>query len=162
VEALPFVPALYLLTSGSTNARAWPLKSWEQSWSRRRISGLSFPMRSLIVLDSQKSMRIWACMLFGIGTPPSYFVRPRLTPSATEKKPFWNLRAVRSRFFLLNQTMNIIQSADCYFPGIYLHNFTHEVFGASTWLSTLSLMLLNLCAMAGLIIMGSFTDRWSS
>jgi predicted MFS family arabinose efflux permease len=107
-------------------------------------------------------MRIWACMLFGIGTPLSYFVRPRLPPSATEQKPFWNLRAVRSRFFLLNQTANIIQGAGYYLPGIYLPNFTREVFGASTWLSTLSLMLFNLCAMAGLIIMGSFTDRWSS
>jgi len=91
----------------------------------------------------------------------SYFVRPRLPPSATEKKPFWDLRAVRSRFFL-NQTAKIIQDTGYYLPGIYLSNFTREVFGTSTWLLTLPLMLFNLCAMAGLIIIDSFTDRWSS
>ncbi|KAF4637259.1 hypothetical protein G7Y89_g833 [Cudoniella acicularis] len=129
------------------------------------LGGVFLPVLINALLNNvgfAKTMRIWACMLFGIGTPLSYFVRPRLPPSATEKNPFWNLQAVRSRFFLLNQTANIIQGTGYYLPGIYLPNFTREIFGASTWLSTLSLMLFNLCAMAGLIIMGSFTDRWSS
>ncbi len=108
------------------------------------------------------TMRIWAGILFVIGIPLAYFVRPRLPPSATVKKPFWNFRAVRSRFFLLNEIATLVQGAGYYLPGIYLPTYTRETFGTSTWLSTLSLMLLNLSAMTGLMIMGHLTDRFNS
>ncbi|KAF1846938.1 MFS general substrate transporter [Cucurbitaria berberidis CBS 394.84] len=129
------------------------------------LGGLFLPLifnALLYNVGFRTTMRIWAGILFVIGIPLAYFVRPRLPPSATEKKPFWNLRAVRSRFFILNSIANLFQGAGYYLPGIYLPTFTREVFGASTWLATLSLMLLNLSAMMGLIIMGHFTDRWNS
>jgi MFS family permease len=129
------------------------------------MGGLILPLIINTLLDNvgfPNTMRIWASILFGIGIPLAYFVRPRLLPPVRAKRPFWNLRAVRSRFFLLNQLTNIIQGAGYYLPGIYLPNYTRQVFGTSTWLATLSLLLLNLGAMVGLIIMGHFTDRWNS
>jgi MFS family permease len=111
----------------------------------------------------QTTMRILAAILFGIGIPLAYFVRPRLPPSATDtKKRFWNWRLIRSRSFLLHQVANLVQGAGYYLPGIYLPTFTRQVFGTSDWLSTLSLMLLNVSAMMGLIIMGHMTDRFNS
>jgi MFS family permease len=129
------------------------------------FGGLILPLIINALLENvgfSNTMRIWASILFGIGMPLAYFVRPRLLLPVTAKKPFWNLRAVRSRFFLLNQLASLIQGAGYYLPGIYLPTFTRQVFGTSTWLSTLSLLLLNLSAMVGLIIMGHFTDRWNS
>lgn len=129
------------------------------------LGGLFLPLIINALLNNAgfaTTMRVWAGILFGIGLPLAYFVRPRLPPSATERKPFWNLRAVRSRLFLLNKAATLIQAAGYYLPGIYLPSYTREVFGASTWLSTLSLMLLNLFAMIGLIIMGHLTDRFNS
>ncbi|CAN9161684.1 unnamed protein product [Alternaria alternata] len=111
----------------------------------------------------QTTMRILAGMIFGLGMPLAYFVRPRLPPAATDtKKPFWNWRLLRSRSFLLHQIANLVQGAGYYLPGIYLPTFTRHVFGASDWLSTLSLMLLNLSTMIGLVIMGYMTDRLNS
>lgn len=111
----------------------------------------------------QTTMRILAAILFGMGIPLAYFVRPRLPPSATDtKKRFWNWRLIRSRSFLLHQVANLVQGAGYYLPGIYLPSFTRQVFDASDWLSTLSLMLLNVSAMMGLIIMGHMTDRFNS
>jgi len=129
------------------------------------LGGLFLPMIINALFNSTgfaTTLRVWAAVLAGFGIPLAYFVRPRLPPSATEKKPFWNFRAVRSRFFLLNALASLIQAAGYYLPGIYLPTYTREAFGASTWLSTLSLMLLNLSAMTGLIIMGHLTDRFNS
>jgi MFS family permease len=129
------------------------------------LGGLFLPLILNALLDNtgfRTTMRVWAGILLGVGIPLAYFVRPRLPPSATERKPFWNLRVVRSRFFLLNQLATLVQAAGYYLPGIYLPSYTREVFGISTWLSTLSLMLLNLSAMVGLMIMGHLTDRFDS
>jgi MFS family permease len=129
------------------------------------LGGLVLPLIINALLNNvgfATTMRVWAAILFGIGIPLAYFVRPRLPPSTTEKKPFWNFRVVRSKFFLLNQAANLAQGAGYYLPGIYLPSFTRETFGTSTWLSTLSLMLLNLSAMVGLMIMGHLTDRFNS
>ncbi|KAL1794163.1 hypothetical protein ACET3X_007584 [Alternaria dauci] len=111
----------------------------------------------------QTTMRILAGIIFGLGMPLAYFVRPRLPPAATDtKKPFWNWRLIRSRSFLLHQVANLVQGAGYCLPGIYLPTYTRHVFGASNWLATLSLMLLNLSAMMGLVAMGYMTDRFNS
>jgi MFS family permease len=118
----------------------------------------------------QTTMRLLAAILAGVGIPLAYFIRPRLPPpspsspakNSKAKKRFWNWRLIRSRSFLLHQVANLVQGAGYYLPGIYLPSFTRDAFGASDWLSTLSLMLLNLSAMLGLVVMGHMTDRYNS
>jgi len=112
----------------------------------------------------QSTMRVLAGVMFGAGMPLAWFVRPRLpvTNGDNGEKRFWNWKLICSRYFLLHQLANLVQGAGYYLPGIYLPSFTREVFGASDWLSTASLMLLNVSAMVGLTIMGYMTDRFNS
>ncbi|KAF2176508.1 MFS general substrate transporter [Zopfia rhizophila CBS 207.26] len=118
----------------------------------------------LINLGFATAMRIWAGIFFVLAAPLAYFVRPRLPPhsAATEKEKFWNFRSVRSRYFLLHQLANILQGSGYCLPSIYLPTYARVVFGTSTWLSTLTLILLNTSATVGLAIMGALTDRFHS
>ena len=129
--------------------------------------GLVLPLLINALLDQvgyPNTMRILAGITFGAGIPLAWFVRPRLpvTDSGTGKLRFWNWKLMRSRSFLLHQLANFVQGAGYYLPGIYLPSFTREVFGASDWSSTASLMLLNVSAMVGLTTMGYMTDRFNS
>lgn len=129
------------------------------------FGGLFLPLILNALLDSvgfRQTMCIWASVVFLLGVPLTWFVRPRVPPAYTEKKQFWNFRAICSRFFVLTWVANFIQGSGYYVVGIYAPTFAQEVFKASHWLSTVSLMLLNLTAMIGLITMGQFTDMWSS
>ncbi|KAH7112871.1 major facilitator superfamily domain-containing protein [Dendryphion nanum] len=134
-------------------------------WSAAGLGGVIIPLildNLLLRLGFATAMRVWAGIYFVLAAPLAYFVRPRLPHGVTEKRPFWNFRSVRSRFFTLNQIANILQGMGYYLPGIYLPTFARVAFGASTWLATLTLMLLNVFATIGLVTMGSLTDRFSS
>ena len=135
-------------------------------WSAAGLGGAVIPLILDVLLTNfgfATTMRIWAGIFFVIAAPLAYFVRPRLPHSATVKKEnFWNFRSIRSRFFLLHQLANIIQGSGYYLPGIYLPTYARVCFGTSTWLSTLTLMLLNISASIGLATMGSLTDRFHS
>lgn len=135
-------------------------------WCAAGLGGAVIPLildNLLINVGFANAMRIWSAIFFVVAAPLAYFVRPRLPYSATIKREkFWNLRSVRSRFFLLHQLANIIQGSGYYLPGIFLPTYARVVFGTSTWLSTLTLMLVNISATIGLAIMGSLTDRFGS
>ncbi|KAF2755477.1 MFS general substrate transporter [Pseudovirgaria hyperparasitica] len=129
------------------------------------FGGVFIPLMLRAMLNNvgfATTMRIWAGIHAGIGLTAAYFVKPRLPPAATLTRPFWNPRALRSRFFLMNQLANTIQGAGYYLPGIYLPTYAREILGASAWPATVSLMIFNISATIGLILMGHFTDRFTS
>jgi MFS family permease len=113
-------------------------------------------------LGFENTMRIIAGIFFVLAVPLAYFIKPRVPHGLLPKKKLFNFRSVRSRFFLTHQVANIIQACGYYLPNIFLPAFVRQQFGASTFLATLTIMLFNLAATAGLAGMGALTDRFGS
>lgn len=133
-------------------------------WSAAGVGGVVFPLLLQALLDSfgfRSAMRISAGILFACSAPFAFWVKPRLPYLANPhnvKKPF-DMRFVTSKGFLLYQTANVIEATGYFLPGIYLPTYARETFGTSNFMSALTLMLVNISATIGLVIMGSMTDR---
>jgi MFS family permease len=108
----------------------------------------------------RSTMRIIAGIFFVLAVPLALFIKPRAPHDNMPRKKLFNFRSVRSRFFLTHQTANIIQASGYYLPNIFLPAFARDQFGASPFLATLTIMLFNLAATAGLTIMGALSDRF--
>jgi MFS family permease len=112
--------------------------------------------------DFATTMRVLAGMFFVLAMPLGVFIKPRIPHELVVKRKLFNLQSARSGFFLTHQAANIIQASGYYLPNIFLPQFARERFGASPFLATLTIMLFNLSATAGLTIMGALSDRFRS
>lgn len=131
-------------------------------WSAAGFGGVVLPVlleTLLINLGFQTAMRIWAGILFAFSVPLAFFIKPRLPYSAnTYIQPF-NMRYVTSKVFALHQVANVIQATGYYLPGIYLPTYARMAFGASPFLSALTIILVDIAATIGCATMGSLTDK---
>lgn len=130
-------------------------------WSAAGFGGVVFPLLIETLLNTvgfRTTMRIWAGVLFACSAPLTFLVKPRLPYSAnTHVKPF-NMRYVTSKSFVLHQVANIIQATGYFLPGIYLPGYARTVFGASTFLSALTLILLRVTTCTIISAMGAATS----
>jgi len=130
---------------------------------RRGIWGvvLSLVLQTLLNnLGFQTATRIWAGILFVVSAPLSIFIKPRLPYLATAHKDPFNTRHIKTKFFALYQMANVIQATGYFLPGIYLPTYARTHFGASNFLSALTLMLNNISATIGCVILGTMTDKF--
>ncbi|KAK9420504.1 putative Monocarboxylate transporter 2 [Seiridium unicorne] len=131
-------------------------------WSAAGVGGVALPLLLEYLLNSygfQTATRIWACILFACSAPLSFFIVPRLPYSAnTHNKPF-NLRFITSRRFALHQVANLIQGTGYFLPNIYLATYARTTFGTSSFLSALTIIVVNISVTLGLVFMGFLSDR---
>ncbi|KAF2799998.1 MFS general substrate transporter [Melanomma pulvis-pyrius CBS 109.77] len=131
-------------------------------WSASGFGGVVLPLLLETLLNSlgfRTATRIWAGILFACSVPMAFFVKPRLPYSdRTHTMPF-NMRFVTSKLFVTYQVANVVQATGYFLPGIYLPTYARVVFGASTFLSALTVILLNLSTTIGLVLMGLLSDK---
>ncbi|KAI6081127.1 major facilitator superfamily domain-containing protein [Hypoxylon rubiginosum] len=134
-------------------------------WSAAGFGGCVLPLLLNVLLGAfgfKTTLRIWAGILFACSSPLAYFVRPRLPYSAaTHMRPF-DVRYFTSRAFTLHQIANIIQALGYFLPMVYLPSYARSVYDASGYLPALTLLLMNMAATIGSVIMGFFTDKLQS
>ncbi|KAJ4286185.1 hypothetical protein N0V88_008129 [Collariella sp. IMI 366227] len=133
-------------------------------WSAAGFGGVVLPLLLEFLLSAygfQTALHVWAVVLFVLSIPLSVFVKPRLPVSQRpENRPFAsNMRYVLSRRFLLHQAANIVQATGYFLPGVYLPSYARTTFGVSTMLSALTVLLVNIAATLGSVIMGCMTDK---
>ncbi|KXJ87399.1 major facilitator superfamily domain-containing protein [Microdochium bolleyi] len=136
-------------------------------WSAAGFGGVVLPLLLETLLAQfgfQTALRAWACALFLLALPISLYVRPRVPVSAgATRVPHYTLRNMRqsffSRRFLLYQLANVVQATGYFLPGVYLPTYARTTFGASTLLSALTVLLINVAATIGSVVMGWLTDR---
>jgi MFS family permease len=131
-------------------------------WAAAGMGGAIFPPMLEALLKNygfQTTARICSGILFGAAAPLAFFIKPRLPYSAvTHSRPL-NMRFVTSKLFGLHQLVNVVQATGYFLPSIYLPSYARVTFGTSTFLSALTVMLVNLSASIGLMVMGSLSDR---
>ncbi|KAH7304262.1 major facilitator superfamily domain-containing protein [Stachybotrys elegans] len=131
-------------------------------WGAAGLGGAIFPPMLNALLRNvgfQTTTRICAGILFGSSAPLAFFIKPRLPYSAVTQNRRLNMRFVTSKLFILYQTANVVQALGYFLPSIYLPSYARTSFEASTFLSALTVMLVNLAASVGLMVMGSLSDR---
>jgi MFS family permease len=90
--------------------------------------------------------------------PTIFFFKPRYptSPVRVSRRPqisFWT-----TRVFYISQIGNIIESLGYFLPSIYLPSYASSL-GASPFLSTLTIILVNGAGCVGSIAMGMLVDR---
>ncbi|EUC43579.1 hypothetical protein COCMIDRAFT_100522 [Bipolaris oryzae ATCC 44560] len=131
-------------------------------WSAAGTGGVVLPLVLQVLLNNlgfETATRIWAGIFFAATLPLSFFIKPRLPNSATTHISPFNVRHLMSKLFALHQLFNFIQATGYFLPGIYLPTYARRIFGASDFLSTLTIMLVNISATIGCVIMGWMTDK---
>ncbi|KAH6854586.1 major facilitator superfamily domain-containing protein [Chaetomium sp. MPI-CAGE-AT-0009] len=131
-------------------------------WSAAGFGGVLLPLLLEFLLRAygfQTALRTWAIVLFLLSIPLSFFVRPRLPISATTNLRPFNMRYVLTRRFLLHQLANVVQATGYFLPGVYLPSYARATFGTSTMLSALTVLLVNIAATLGSVVMGFMTDK---
>ncbi|KAI0538152.1 major facilitator superfamily domain-containing protein [Xylaria digitata] len=132
-------------------------------WSGTGIAGVILPLllESLLsALGFRNTLRLWAGLLFVLATPLTFFIKPRLPPSATSHiKPF-NLWFLITPAFLVYQTANIVEAMGFFLPGIYLPTYARSTLGAPSLSAATTILLVNVASVFGCVVMGWFTDRF--
>ncbi|KXX76446.1 Monocarboxylate transporter 10 [Madurella mycetomatis] len=131
-------------------------------WSATGLAGVVLPLLLEYLLSSQgyqTTLRIFACAVFALTAPLSYFVKPRLPVAQASRARPLTLRFVVSRRFMLYQAFNIAESVGYFLPGIYLPSYARAVLGASPFPSVVTMMLINVASVFGCVAMGSLIDR---
>lgn len=131
-------------------------------WSAAGLGGVILPLILRALLDNlgfQTATRVYAAIFFALAAPFTFFIKPRLPYSAVRHKKKLNLRFTRSKIFITHQIANFIHGTGYFLPGIYLPTYAREIFGTSTTMSTLTVILLNIASATSCIIMGIMTDK---
>ncbi|KAG5663243.1 hypothetical protein KAF25_001179 [Fusarium avenaceum] len=131
-------------------------------WSAAGAGGAVLPLVLEVLLKNygfQTTVRICSGILFGAAAPLAYFIKPRLPLSAIIHRKPLNMRFVTSRTFLLHQLVNVVEATGYFLPTIYLPTYARTTFGTSTTLSALTIILVNVAATIGLMVMGSLSDK---
>lgn len=141
-------------------------------WSGTGLAGVVLPLLLEYLLSTfgfQKTLRMWACLVFVLTAPLAYFIKPRLphhsstsSSSFSSAGPIYNPLALRfliSRRFILYQLANVVEALGFFLPGIYLPSYARSTLGASPFPSALTVLLVNVASVVGCVAMGWLIDR---
>ncbi|KAI2602074.1 MFS general substrate transporter [Hypoxylon sp. NC1633] len=132
-------------------------------WSGTSLAGVVLPLLLQWLLHSfgfRTTLRLWSGIVFVLTIPLSFFVKPRLPHSATRHvKPF-NMSIFKIPSFWLYQLANVVEAMGFFLPGIYLPTYANIVFGAASYSSATTILLLNVASVFGCVTMGWFIDRF--
>lgn len=131
-------------------------------WSAAGFGGAVLPLLIEALLENvgfKNAARICACVLFAIAAPLSFWVKPRLPYSASVNRKPLNMRFATTKVFILYQLANVIEATGYFLPTIYLPTYARTTLGVSNFLGTLTVILTNISATVGLVVMGSLSDK---
>ncbi|KAI0479608.1 major facilitator superfamily domain-containing protein [Xylaria cf. heliscus] len=131
-------------------------------WSGTGLAGVILPLvlESLLnALGFRNTLRLWAGLLFAITAPLSFFIKPRIPPSATSQVRTFNLWFLLTPAFLVYQTANIVEAMGFFLPGIYLPTYARITLGAPSLSAATTILLVNVASVFGCVAMGWFIDR---
>ncbi|SPO02804.1 related to monocarboxylate transporter 2 [Cephalotrichum gorgonifer] len=132
-------------------------------WSATGFGGVLIPLLLEFLLNRygfRTTLRIWAGLLFALSAPLTVFIKPRLPIASATHPARPNVRFLISRTFMLHQVANIAEATGFFLPSIYLPTYAATYLGASSFLSTLTLLIVNVSSVFGCIVMGSLIDRF--
>jgi MFS family permease len=132
------------------------------TWAGSGVSGLIFPIgleKLLSRFGFETTLRVISVIMFVLAAPFLYFHRSRLPVSKSISYDRFNFRFLYNKVFLFYQFSNIMEAVGYFLPGIYLPSYARSL-GASDFVSSLTITLLNLASVFGSVTMGHLADRY--
>ncbi|KAI1536262.1 MFS-1 multi-domain protein, partial [Pyrenophora tritici-repentis] len=126
------------------------------------IGGVIIPLLLQYLLGRygfRTTLRVWTAVLFVTTLPLTVYVRPRLPIAQVTNRRRLDLSFVRNKSFLLLQLGNVLQGFGYFVPSIYLPTFARTL-GASSTVSAVTLILVNVATVFGSLTMGGIVDHW--
>lgn len=133
-------------------------------WSAAGFGGAVLPLVLEALLSSvgfARTAQICAGILFAISAPLSFWVKPRVPVQVgreVQRKPL-DQRFATEKLFLAYQFANVVEATGYFLPSIYLPTYARTALGVSHFLSALTVILVNISATVGLVLMGHFSDK---
>ncbi|KAJ5590262.1 Major facilitator superfamily domain general substrate transporter [Penicillium hetheringtonii] len=130
-------------------------------WAGSGLSGILFPIvleRLLGQFGFRTTLRILSGVLFVLPLPFLYFHKPRVPIQKGVAHRRLTTRFLYNRVFMIYQLVNVFEALGFFLPGIYLPSFARYI-GFSTFLSSLTVTVLNMASIFGSISMGFLSDR---
>jgi MFS family permease len=87
------------------------------------------------------------------------YLRPRLPVAQATKHRKFDIAFLWDKSFLLFQLGNVLEGFGYFVPSIYLPTYARSL-GASSPVAALTLILINIAAVLGCVVMGGIVDRW--
>ncbi|KAI0577061.1 MFS-1 multi-domain protein [Pyrenophora tritici-repentis] len=131
-------------------------------WAGTGIGGVIIPLLLQYLLGRygfRTTLRVWTAVLFVTTLPLTVYVRPRLPIAQVTNRRRLDLSFVRNKSFLLLQLGNVLQGFGYFVPSIYLPTFARTL-GASSTVSAVTLILVNVATVFGSLTMGGIVDHW--
>jgi len=133
-------------------------------WSGTGIAGVVLPLFLEYLLTKygfQTTLRVWACTVLALTVPLSFFIKPRLPPSAnTHIKPLRHMSSwLLSRPFLLYQLASVVEATGFFLPAVFLPSYARAALGAGSVSAATTVLLVNVASVFGTISMGLLIDR---
>lgn len=105
------------------------------------------------------TLQVWSVVLFVATAPLYFFLKPRLPVSQTTNHRAFDFSFLKNKTFLICQLGNILEGFGYFVPALYLPTYAKSL-GASNSVSALTIILINIAAVVGCILMGSIVDHW--
>lgn len=132
------------------------------TWAGSGVSGLIFPIgleKLLARFGFETTLRVVSVIMFVLAAPFLYFHRPRIPVSKSVSYGRFNFHFLYNKTFLFYQFSNIMEALGFFLPGIFLPSYARSI-GASDFVSSLTVTLLNLASVFGSVTMGHLADRY--
>ncbi|CAG8418948.1 unnamed protein product [Penicillium salamii] len=130
-------------------------------WAGSGVSGIIFPLAIQWLLGKYgiaATLQISSVTLFILAMPFIYFHRPRLTTTEIAYHRL-NFRFLYNKVFIVYQLGNTLEAVGFFLPTIYLPKFARSL-GASDFMASLTVTLVNLFQVFGSVLMGFLSDRY--
>ncbi|KAK5168102.1 uncharacterized protein LTR77_006670 [Saxophila tyrrhenica] len=130
-------------------------------WAGDGAGGVVMPLvlqELLARYGFRTTLRAVAVAMVVLMAPLLAFVKPRLPIPAASAQRRIDVSFLRSPLFWVLQTFNVVQGTGYFLPSNYLPTYAQSL-GLSSRLGSLTLVLVNLAAMLGCILVGALVDR---
>lgn len=107
----------------------------------------------------ETTLRISAVMLFLLAAPLIYWHRPRIPMTVTASQHSLNFRFLYNKVYIIYQLGNMMEALGYFLPTIYLPSYARSL-GASDFMSSLTVTLVNLANVFSCVMIGFLTDRF--
>ena len=104
------------------------------------------------------TLRALACAMILFMAPLLAFVKPRLPIPAASAARRINVDFLRSPLFWVLQAFNVIEGTGYFLPSNYLPTYAQSL-GLSSRMGSLMLVLVNVAAILGCVVVGALVDR---
>lgn len=130
-------------------------------WAGTGLAGIVVPIVLQWILNAygfRTALRAWSICLIVLTGPLLRFIKRRVPIAQVHYSRPFDFSFIATSTFGILEVCNVIEALGFFLPSIYLPSYARSL-GASSLLSTLTVILFNVASVFGCVCMGTITDK---